>query len=140
VSVACYLLQHPTQASAAVLAGQWQVATVVASGGLDDVRSITQDSQFLTGRFLSCSREYLCSSPRNTSVERARVYTWAFERYETRWDLLRVDELDVPVFSPLAISAYGRRVPYHQTRRANPRAPTAQSRRAATVRRPSRRP
>lgn len=37
---------------------------------------------------------------RNAPVERARVYLWVFEEYESRWDLLHVDEPDAPVLLP----------------------------------------
>lgn len=37
---------------------------------------------------------------RNAPVDRARVLLPIFERYEDRWDLLHVDEPDVPVLLP----------------------------------------
>lgn len=37
---------------------------------------------------------------RNALVERSRVYLWVFENYKGCWDLLNVDEPDVPVLLP----------------------------------------
>lgn len=41
VNVACYLLQHPSQASESVRAGQWQVVGTFLDGGLDAVDRLT---------------------------------------------------------------------------------------------------
>ncbi|MCP2286192.1 hypothetical protein APR04_005128 [Promicromonospora umidemergens] len=43
LNVACYFLQHPTQTSAAVLGGQWQVVTTFLAQGLDAVHTLEAD-------------------------------------------------------------------------------------------------
>lgn len=43
---------------------------------------------------------------RNAPVDRARVLLPVFEKYEGRWDLLHVDESDVPVLLPPAYRDY----------------------------------
>jgi hypothetical protein len=42
LNVACYLLQHPAEASESVLAGQWQIVRTFLDGGLDAVEELTR--------------------------------------------------------------------------------------------------
>lgn len=45
---------------------------------------------------------------RNAPVDRSRVSLKVFERYEARWDLLHVDEQDIPVLLPPEYREYAR--------------------------------
>lgn len=42
MNVACYLLQHPSAAQGAVLAGQWHVVQTFIDGGLGAVRALAE--------------------------------------------------------------------------------------------------